>query len=81
VDVYVDRLHATMGGTAVLDAGYRITPPPGAGEAVEYRFSRSAQLPREGYPGLVDAEADLARQLAQAIADSLREMREARGGP
>jgi hypothetical protein len=74
VDVYVDRLHGTMGGIAVLDAGYRITPQPGAGEAVEYRFSRSAPLPREGYPGLVDAEAELARQLARAIAASLREV-------
>jgi uncharacterized lipoprotein YmbA len=81
VDVYVDRLHATMGGTAVLEAGYRLTPRPGAGEAVEYRFSRSAQLPREGYPGVVDAEADLARQLAQAIADSLREIAETPSGP
>lgn len=72
VDVYVDRLHGTMAGTAVLDASYRITPGTGAGEVAAYRFSRSAPLPREGYPGLVDAEADLARQLAQAIAASLR---------
>jgi uncharacterized lipoprotein YmbA len=74
VDIYVDQLHATMGGTAVLDAGYRITPRLGHGEAVEYRFSRSTPLPREGYPGVVDAEAELARQLARAIAASLREM-------
>jgi uncharacterized lipoprotein YmbA len=81
VDVYVDRLHGTMAGTAVLDASYRITPRPGAGEVAQYRFSRSAPLPREGYPGLVDAEADLARQLAQAIAASLREIGEERPGP
>ena len=74
VDVYVDRLHGTMSGTAVLDAGYRITPRAGAGEVVYYRFSRSAPLPRKGYPGLVDAEAGLARELAVAIAASLREL-------
>jgi len=72
VDVYVDQLHGTMAGTAWLDASYRITPRTAAGEVAEYRFSRSAPLPREGYPGLVDAEADLVRQLAQAIAASLR---------
>ena len=81
VDVYIDRLHGTMAGTAVLDASYRITPRPGAGDVAEYRFTRSAPLPREGYPGLVDAEADLARQLAQAMAASLREIGEERPGP
>ena len=74
VDVYVDRLHGTMAGTAVLDASYLITPRTGTGDAAAYRFSRSAPLPREGYAGLVDAEADLVRQLAQAIAASLREI-------
>jgi uncharacterized lipoprotein YmbA len=80
VDVYVDRLHATMGGAAELDASYRITPQSGGGEVAEYRFSRSAPLPREGYAGVVDAEAELARQLARAIAASLREIGEAGGG-
>jgi len=70
VDVYIDQLHGTMAGTAVLDAGYRITPRLRVGDVAEYRFSRSAPLPREGYPGLVDAEAELARQLAQAIASA-----------
>lgn len=73
VDVDIDRLHGTMGGTAVIDASYRITPHA-ASEAAEYRFSRSAPLPRDGYPGLVDAEAGLARELAAAIAASLREL-------
>jgi hypothetical protein len=81
VDVYIDQLHGTMAGSAVLDAGYRITPRLRAGDVAEYRFSRSAPLPREGYPGLVDAEAELARQLAQAIAASLREIGEDRPGP
>lgn len=81
VDVYVDRLHGTMKGMAVIDASYRITPRSGAGDIAAYRFSRTVSLPREGYPGLVDAEADLARQLARAIAASLREIGEDRPGP
>lgn len=79
VDVHVDRLHGTMDGTAVLDASYRISPRPGSGETVAYRFVRSSSLPRAGYPGLVDAEAGLVRELARAIAASLRESGEADG--
>jgi hypothetical protein len=81
VDVYVDRLHGTMAGKAVLDASYRITSRPVAGDVTAYRFSRSAPLPRAGYRGLVDAEADLVGQLAQAIAASLREIGGERPGP
>lgn len=73
VEVSVERLHGSMSGTAVLDAGYRIRPQPGRGEVVEGRFSRTAPLRREGYSGLVDAEVGLARELARAIAASLRE--------
>ena len=75
VEVRVERLHGTMDGRAVLEASYRIRPGPGrGGEAVEYRFSRTAPLPREGYPGVVDASADLARQLAGSIATALGEV-------
>ena len=81
VDVYVDRLHGSMTGTAEIDASYRIVPGSGPGDAVEYRFSRTAPLPREGYPGLVDAQAELARQLAQSIATSLREVQQASPAP
>lgn len=74
VDVNVDRMHGTMTGTALLEAAYTITPGVGTGEAITYRFSRSAPLAREGYAGLVDAEQRLARELAEAIAQSLREI-------
>lgn len=74
VDVSVDRLHGTMEGTAVLDADYRIVPHSAAGETAEYRLSRSTSLPRAGYAGLVEAEAELVRELARAIAASLREL-------
>ncbi len=76
VHVYFDRLHGTMNGTAVLDAVYWIRTGSGEGGLGEYRFSASEPLPREGYPGLVEAEADLARELARAIAGSLDAMRD-----
>jgi uncharacterized lipoprotein YmbA len=68
IDVYIDRLHGTLGGRALIDAGYRITPQSASAEVVEYRFSRSVPLPREGYPGLFEAEVELSRELAHAIA-------------
>jgi uncharacterized lipoprotein YmbA len=74
IEVYVDRLHGTMNGTAVLDASYRIAPRDTNGAAIEYRFSRTTTLARQGYPGLVDAEAGLVRQLAAAIAESIRSL-------
>lgn len=72
VEVLIEQLHGTMGGQAVLAASYRITPRTGA-SAAGYRFSRAAPLPREGYGGLVEAEAGLLRELAAAIAASVRE--------
>ena len=71
VDVYIDQLHGTMGGRALIEAGYRITPQIGLGEVSEYHFSSTAPLPREGYAGVFEAETDLARQLAHAIAKAL----------
>ena len=42
----------------------------GAGST--YRFHQTAPLPREGYPGVVDAESGLARDLARAIASAIQ---------
>ena len=72
VDVHVERLHGTMQGMAVLDASYLVSGPDT--KATEYRFHGSLPLPREGYPGVVDAEAALARELAQSIASALRDI-------
>jgi len=72
IDVYVDRLHGTMSGTAILDASYQITPRAGAKKVADYRFSHAAGLPREGYSGLVSAETHLVAELAAAIVGSLR---------
>jgi uncharacterized lipoprotein YmbA len=76
VDVRVDQMHGTMLGTALLEAAYGITPRAGSGDTIRYRFSRSATLAQAGYAGLVDAERRLARELAEAIAQSLRELGE-----
>ena len=72
VVVVAATMHGTLDGTALLDASYGITAQ--AGEVAEYRFARSVPLPRDGYPGLVDAEVALLRALAEAIADSLRDL-------
>lgn len=69
IDVGIDRLHGNLEGEARLVARWRISPKEGP--PADYRFSGSEPLPRPGYPGLVDAEVVLLRQLAHAIAASL----------
>lgn len=69
IDVGIDRLHGNLDGEAMLIARWRVSPKDGAPS--DYRFSAGAPLPRPGYPGLVDAEVLLLRQLAGAIAASL----------
>ena len=78
VRVSVDQLHGTLSGEAMLIASWRITRGGGTDEVAEFRLARSEPLAREGYAGLVDAEIGLARQLAVAIADSLRDLGENR---
>jgi uncharacterized lipoprotein YmbA len=77
VNVFVDQLHGSMDGVAVLDATYRIVPRADTGATAEFHFSSNAPLPRAGYPGLVDAQAELVRELARAIARSLVERQSA----
>jgi uncharacterized lipoprotein YmbA len=74
VDVSIDRLHGTMHGSAVIDAAFRITTHADPGSAIESRFSRSTLIPREGYDGMIEAEASLVAALADAIAARLREI-------
>jgi uncharacterized lipoprotein YmbA len=71
VQVFVEQLHGTMSGRAVLVADFRIESRGKPGETTEYRFARSQPLATEGYGGLVDAEAALVRELAQAIATAI----------
>lgn len=72
IEVEIERLHGTMGGSAMMDASYRITRRGADAAVVEYRFRESTPLPREGYPGVVDAEAALAGKLARSIASALQ---------
>lgn len=74
VDVNVERFHGTMRGTAVLDVSYVISRLSGRADVSEYRFGSSLPLPQAGYPGVVEAEAALVRELARSIANALREL-------
>ena len=71
VDVFVEQLHGTMSGNAVLVASFQIRSGEDAAPQ-EFRFARSVPLESEGYDALVDAEMQLADQLAAAIAAALR---------
>ena len=74
VDVFVEQLHGTMSGNAVLVANFQIAS--GAGSVpTEYRFSRSIPLESEGYAALVRAEKQLVAQLAAAIVAALTSTR------
>lgn len=74
VEVSVDQLHGTLSGEALLIASWRITRGAGADEVAKFRFAGSDRIDQDGYGALVDAEIGLARQLAVAIAESLRDL-------
>ncbi len=76
VEVSIDQLHGTLSGEAWLIASWRITRGSGTEKVAELRMARSEPLAQDGYAGLVDAEIRLLRQLAVAIADSLRDLGE-----
>lgn len=76
VDVGIDQLHGNLSGEALLAASWRITRGTAAEEIARFRMSRSQPLARDGYAALVEAEIGLARQLAIAIAESLRQVGE-----
>lgn len=76
VDVFVERLHGTMTGQAVLVASFTVrggTSETGASQTYEYRFAESTPLPDEGYAAVVEAEKALLAEFAGRIADALRE--------
>lgn len=74
VEVNVDQLHGTLDGEAILVASWRITRGSAAEQVAQLRFAHSEPLSEAGYAALVEAEIGLLRQLAAAIADSLREL-------
>jgi uncharacterized lipoprotein YmbA len=75
VDVSIDRLHGTLAGDAVLVAHWRVTPLQSGRDPVTYRLAARKPLAAQGYPALLDAEIELTRGLAVAIADSVRTSR------
>jgi len=74
IDVKVDQFHGTAAGDALLVASWRIdriAKPDGV--AAQYRFAQRIPLPRPGYAALAEAQIELARRLASAIAESIDE--------
>jgi uncharacterized protein len=71
IDVSIARLHGTMSGTALIDAEFAVIPADDSKEISDVRFSKSIPLREEGYAGLVEAEKNLAQELARLIAAEL----------
>ena len=74
VDVTLERLHGTLSGQAQIVARWAVRTSTDVAGVTGYRFAKTGALPREGYAALVAAEIDLTRQLARAIADTLRNL-------
>lgn len=72
IDVIVSRLHATMEGTALIEARFAIVPRGAPGELRVTDFARTIPLAREGYGGVVEAEKALLAELAKLVADEVR---------
>ena len=73
VDVIIDQLHGTMHGTAVIEAGFVVIAKGEARPVSQVRFAKSIPLAAEGYGALVAAEMQLVSELADLIAETLRE--------
>ena len=74
VDLTVERLHGTLSGQAQIVARWVVRTSDDVKGGAGYRFAKSGALSAEGYAALADTEIDLTRQLARAIADSLRDL-------
>jgi uncharacterized lipoprotein YmbA len=71
IDVAVEQFHGTAAGDALLEASWQIDRVAEKGDAARYRFTRRQPLARPGYEALAEAQVELARQLASAIAASI----------
>ena len=71
VDVRVDQFHGSSTGDAVLVAGWTVTGAGGAADATRHRLSARQRLAEPGYAALAEAQIELVRRLAAAIAESL----------
>lgn len=73
IDVTVDQFHGTAAGDALLAVGWQVDRTAKKQAAAQYRFTRRVPLARPGYAALAEAQLELVRQLASAIAASLDE--------
>jgi len=73
VDLYIDQLHGTAEGDALLAAEWRIVDSAGV-EVGRSAFSKRSALSGSGYDALAEAELALVAELATAVADSLRDL-------
>jgi uncharacterized lipoprotein YmbA len=73
IDVTIDQFHGTEAGDALLVASWRIDHIAKDEAGALYRFAQRIPLARPGYAALAEAQVELARQLASAIAASLDE--------
>jgi len=75
IDVSVEQFHGTAAGDALLEASWQVDRVSEKGEVARYRFARRQPLARPGYAALAEAEVELTRQLAGAIAASIDDAR------
>lgn len=75
IDVNVDRLHGSLQGEVVLDAGWLLRDASTGRVLGRYRLARSTLTDRPGYDALVQAHVALLEELARAIAGTLPEGR------
>ena len=71
LDLYVDQMHGTAEGEALLVAEWRIVDRQGE-EATRARFEKRRTPAGPGYGALAQAELALVGDLAGALADALR---------
>lgn len=72
IDLQIDTLHGTDDGDALLVARWALIEPKQRMVLSEHHFERQAPLSSSGYGALVAAEQSLLRELAVAVADSLK---------
>ena len=75
VDIHVEELHGTADGAARLSARWAVVDPSARRVMAEYQFDREEPLTADGYSALVSAEKRLLRNLAEAIAESLAQLK------
>jgi len=69
IDVFIDQMHGTADGKAVLSAVWSIAVK---GEATKtFKFSNVNELNESGYPALVESQKMLLEELSKEIAGSI----------